>query len=173
MNKKLSVLVSLVIILTIVAIPASAGPPEEAGGEWYYMPTSMEFEYAGDNLVVYIEDEGHWTGTFDGEPGEDYAVSVDTGVTVVHPSGHAVYKGSALFESVTVNGRTGSLEMRVNGTTPSFGSVDWEGMWVIIGGDGDLKSLRGQGTWWGPGYDLNDPDVWGEIYYGGKVHFEP
>jgi hypothetical protein len=173
MRKKLFVLVALIMVLAAVAIPASAGPPGEAAGDWEYLPTSMTFEFVGGNTVVYIVDEGHWTGTFDGSPGEDYAVSVETGVTVVHPSGHAVYKGSVLFESVTVNGRTGGLEMRVNGRTPSFGSVDWEGMWVIIGGEGELEGLHGEGKWWGPGYNLDYPEEWGEIHYGGNVHFEP
>lgn len=69
-----------------------------------------------------------------------------------------------------VDGKFGTLQMSVNGKSPDV-FTDWEGRWVILSGTGDLSTLHEQGTWWGPGA----PDVgeWGDIYYAGRVHFEP
>ena len=47
----------------------------------------------------------------------------------------------------------------------------WHGRWVILRGTDELATLRGQGTWWGPG--APDVGLWGDIYYGGNIHFEP
>jgi len=46
---------------------------------------------------------------------------------------------------------------------------DWYGQWVIISGTGDLANARGRGTWGGPGFGAEGPDIW----YSGQVHFEP
>jgi len=48
----------------------------------------------------------------------------------------------------------------------------WYSYWMIISGTGELKSIRGQGTWRGPGFE--GPDVPGsrpDIYYEGEIHF--
>jgi len=60
--------------------------------------------------------------------------------------------------------------MSVEGSLPDASS-GWHGRWVILRGTDELATLRGQGRWWGPG--APDVGVWGDIYYGGKIHFEP
>ena len=164
MNKK--IFVSLVVIMVIFAmsIPAFAGPPEEASGKWYYRPSQPpDVMVAGGNQHMTLADEGYWEGTFEG-------FSTDYGFAIIHSRGHWTYKGWVLLDPVTVDGKTGSLEMRVNGSRPDMFS-EWTGMWVITGGTGELENLRGQGKWWGPGW-LGDPLVYGEIPYSGKYHFE-
>ena len=64
----------------------------------------------------------------------------------------------------------GTLVMSVEGSAPDAVS-DWHGRWVILRGTDELATLRGQGTWWGPG--APDVGLWGDIYYGGEIHFEP
>lgn len=71
-----------------------------------------------------------------------------------------------------MSGKWGTLEMRVVGSSPDV-PTGWEGKWVILSGTGDLANLRGQGTWWGPGYDPANPLEYGKIDYSGKIHFEP
>jgi hypothetical protein len=175
MKKKLFVLLAVIMALTMVSVPALAGPPEDAGGDWYYMPAALGVKVAGDNTFLTITDVSNWNGTFHGQSEdcevlEDCAVSEDYGTVVIHSSGDAFYKGVNIFPSVTVKGRTGRLEMRVNGLKKA--GSDWKGMWVITSGEGELAGLRGQGTWWGPGWQ-GDPEEWGEIHYSGKIHFDP
>ena len=104
-----------------------------------------------------------WTGTFQGASRED-------GRVVIHRSGAWSFKAIVTFESVTVDGKTGSLVMSVVGTRPD-GTSDWEGKWTIDSRTSDLAALRGHGTWWGPGW--NPTLEWGDIPYSGKIHFAP
>ena len=164
MKKKLFVLLAIVMVLSIVSITTFAGPPEDAEGVWYYRPTGPPGEkFAGGNTFLTISDEGYWTGTFAGD-------STDIGKVAIHSKGHWIYKGVVTFASVTVAGKTGGLEMRVQGRRPNA-LAEWDGKWVITGSSGDLAGLQGQGTWWGPGW-LGDPTVYGIVSYSGNIHFE-
>ena len=60
-----------------------------------------------------------------------------------------------------MEGKSGTLEMSVVGKRPE-GATEWEGKWVILSGTEELATLRGQGTWWGPG--ASEFGVWGDIY---------
>ena len=165
MKKKLLVLVVVVALLSIVSITALAGPPNSASGTWYYKGSQPPvIREANGNQIWKIWDVGFWEGTFDGD-------STDTGFVVLHSKGHWTYKGWVVLDPVTVDGITGSLEMRVNGKRP-YPGADWTGTWVITGGTGDLKDLRGQGKWWGAGWS-GDPNEYGEIPYSGNYHFKP
>jgi hypothetical protein len=165
MKKKLLILIVVLLALSMIAIPTLAGEHHAASGTWWYRPSQPpEEKMAGGNLHMKIADEGYWEGTFDG-------LSTDYGFAIIHRAGHWTYKGWVLLDPVTVDGKTGSIEMRVNGSRPDMFS-DWTGMWVIIGGTGELENLRGQGTWWGPGWQ-GDPDFYGEIPYAGNYHFAP
>ena len=66
MKKKLFVLLLVVMVLSMLSIPAFAGPPEEVGGEWSYIVTDVEVRVAGGNTFMTTYDEGVWTGTFEG-----------------------------------------------------------------------------------------------------------
>ena len=164
-KKKLLVLLAAIMVLSLVSIPALAGPPEDAGGVWCYLPRSdefMEYKVAGGNTFFVFGEDAQWTGTFTGE-------SYDYGSGVIHSSGSWLFKGIVSFASVTVDDETGGLEIRVNGSRPDAGS-DWVGKWVITGGELHQAGLRGQGTFEGPGWQ--GTDVCGEIPYEGNIHFE-
>jgi len=162
MKKKFFVSLVLVIILSLSTITALAGPPDrDVAGTWCYLPYVMEPEIHGKNTFLYIEDIGAWTGTFSG-------MSTDIGTTIIHGgSGKMNYKGIVSFDEVTVNGETGTLEMKVNG---KLHGAEWEGHWVITGSGGDLSGLKGNGTWWGPGY--LGGNLCGMTYYSGQIHFK-
>lgn len=153
-----------VALISTLSVPAYAGPPEDAEGLWQYIPSVTGVRVANGNTFLSTTETGQWTGTFEG-------VSVDKGVVVQHSSGLISFKGTVSFVG-NVDNKSGTLEMLTLGSKPDPGS-DWEGKWVIISGTGDLASLRGQGTWWGPGWSPANPLEWGDIYYSGEVHFEP
>ena len=51
-----------------------------------------------------------------------------------------------------MDGKTGNLEMRINGWLPAGDPPnyeDYEGLWVITSGSGELAGLHGRGTWGG------------------------
>ena len=151
------------LLLLLVSLPVFAGPPQEAAGLWQYQPFVLEVREAGCNTILTTFENGVWTGTFAGDSTED-------GKVVIHCNGQWSFNAIVTFEEVTVDGRSGGLEMSVNGSRPDAGS-DWTGRWVIISGTDDLADLRGQGTWWGPG--APGEGEWGDIYYEGGYHFEP
>jgi len=160
MKKRLFVL----LVVAVASVPALADPPEEAHGFWYYLPTYQAVDkIAGGNMFMTIADEGWWDGTIDGS-------EVDTGNVVVHSKLHWFYTGTVVFNEVTVGGKTGGLEMRVQGRRPDAFS-DWDGKWMIIAASGDLAGLQGRGTWAGAGWSPTAPTVPGVVEYWGKVHF--
>jgi hypothetical protein len=165
-KKKLLVLLAIaalmVALLAGLSVPAQAGPPEDAGGEWRYIVTDVDVRMAGCNTFMTTYDEGVWTGTFEGE-------STEVGVVVVHCSGKTSFNGSLSFVG-EVNGESGSLEMSVVGQCCDE-QGHWKGQWVILSGTGGLANLRGQGAWFGPG--AGGPFKWGTVDYAGNYHFEP
>jgi hypothetical protein len=182
MRKMLVVAVTVVVILSVLPISASAHPPTPVEGVWKYLPyfkvkndagecvkpeegdtRPLCVKAAGGNQFVQTYEDGWWTGGFVG-------TSVDHGRVTIHRSGHWHFKAMVYFEG-QVRGKKGTLEMSVVGDRPDA-SAEWEGRWVILRGTGELASLRGQGTWWGPGW-LGDPNVPGIIDYEGQVHFAP
>jgi hypothetical protein len=154
------------LLLLLVTIPAFATLPQEAAGHWTYLPRGdVLLKEPGGNIFLWNVEDAVWTGTFEGE-------SVDTGIVVLHRSGSAFFKGVVVFESATVQGKTGSLELRVNGTKKDLTlDTEWKGYWVVAEAGGELAGLKGQGTWWGPGWQ-GDPAEWGHIDYDGRIHFE-
>jgi hypothetical protein len=168
------------VFLFAIALTVQAGPPDNAQGDWFYHPRLDELELVkivdGNTFFRTVEDS-RWNGTFHGSEDcvavseENCAASVDMGPVVFHRSGQANFQAVAHFPSVTVEGVTGSLEMRVTGSKPDP-VTDWEGNWVITGGSLHEDGLRGQGPWWGPGWQ-EVPGEWGIIHYSGNIHFEP
>jgi len=162
MKTRVFTLLTMILILSILSTPALAGPPTEAGGLWQYKPEILEMWFADGNMFLHTAEEAVWTGTFEGDSTED-------GLVVVHSSGLWTFNGMVSFVG-TVDGKSGTMEMSVNGTRPDEFS-DWTGRWVILSGTDELANLRGQGRWWGPG--APEPGEWGDIDYSGKIHFEP
>jgi len=162
-RKRLSSLLILIIVLTVLALPVLAKGDKEPDGLWQYKPHLVNSRLAGGNTFLTTWEEGIWTGTFEGASRED-------GEVVIHRSGAWSFKATVTFESVTVEGKTGSLVMSVVGKRPD-GTSDWAGKWTISCGTGDLAALRGHGTWWGPGAPA--PEQWGDIWYEmGNLHFD-
>ena len=157
MKKKAFVLLITLVVLSLGAIPALAGPPQEAGGTWLYSSTVVDEKEAGCNLFLTTFEEAIWSGTFQGNSTED-------GQVVIYCSGALSYKAIVTFEEVTVDDKKGGLEISVVGRR-SDAFTNWQGKWVITNGTGELKNLRGQGTWYGPGG--------GYVEYDGNYHFEP
>ena len=164
MRKMLLALLTVLMIslLSTLSTPAHAGPPTDVEGLWQYQPFIEKMRFADGNTFLETFENGLWSGTFSGTSTED-------GKVVIHSSGSWSFKGKVFFDGM-VNGKSGKLTMRVVGSRPDA-LTDWQGKWVILSGTGDLTTLRGQGTWWGPGAPA--PEQWGDIYYSGQIHFEP
>jgi hypothetical protein len=176
MNKKLIVLLVVIVVISAMAIPTLAGPPDNSvQGRWcYYLTTNEQYKLADGNSFVDLDDNAAWIGTFEG-------FSSDDGRLISHPSGYILLKSTVSFESpVEVGGQTyeGDLEMRINGWLPVGGDFsEYEGLWVITRATGELKGLVGQGTWGGVEIGNTDCLAVGEQFifsvpYSGKLQFE-
>ena len=145
MNKKIFVLLVVIMVIFAMSIPALAGKPENnALGEWCYELTDgTDVKVAGSNeFTLDFNSISEWDGTFKGD-------SVDTG-WIVMQTHRWFFNSTVSFESVEVLGRTGSLQMRVNGWLPVEDPLDYslyEGTWVITRATGDLRGLTGRGSW--------------------------
>lgn len=154
----------LATMLVVGVAPAVAGPPEEASGDWTYVPdlAGLTFRTAGNNTFVHGTEVSTFTGTLAG-------TSYDEFVVVCHQKGPESFMN---FVKITieftgeVDGRVGGLTMKATGkqdsTTCDPSGAIWSGNWVILGGTGELADLRGHGTWIGPSFDLD---------YAGEIHF--
>ena len=156
-------LLAIVVLLSALLMSAQAGPPDTAAGLWQYQPFLESERTAGCNTFMDTFENGVWSGTFEGTSTED-------GKVVAHCSGLWSFNAIVTFSEVTVEGHSGTLVMSVEGSWP-VGESEWHGRWVILRGTDELATLRGQGTWWGPG--APDWGEWGDIYYAGNFHFEP
>jgi hypothetical protein len=132
-------------------------PPD--GSEDQRLPC---IKMADGNLFAETFEEATYTGGLAGASTNDCKV-------VIHSSGAWFYKAISSFQGI-VDGRDGTLQISMIGSRLSA-DAEWQGSWVILGGDGKLATLRGQGTWAGPG--APDVWVWGDVYYEGQIHFEP
>ena len=156
------------------------GLPATADGIWCYTPDLANLKpldigaYPEGKLFLSATYKGEWTGVFHGgDSPDDVALSQDTGLLVAHevpaPVNFApmLFVGTVSFADVQVGGASGGLELDVgsdiNAASPAE-ATEWRGSWIITSGTGDLSNLRGQGTWWGPGW-LGDPNECGVIYY--------
>jgi hypothetical protein len=159
MNKRSLLLITVLlgVLLLVLVVPVQADRPGIAGGAWTYAMVDMGQEtHVGCNTVYEpTEDEGDFSGTFEGS-------ETEVGVLVFYCNGSGSFKGFLTFTGTVDGSRWGTLEMRIVGTSSDLSW--WEGTWVILGGTGDLATLRGQGTWEGPA---------GSLTYDGNYHFEP
>jgi hypothetical protein len=166
MKKKLFVLLAVIMVLSLMLIPACTPTAEDenAEGVWSYLPAGPPIvDVVGPHTFMTISDAGDWTGTITGS-------ADDFGEVAIHSSGPWYYNGTVPFDSVTVNGRMGGLLISVYGSRPNA-DAEWDGTWIIISGKGDLAGLRGHGTWEGPGWQ-GDPEVPGVVNYSGSIRFE-
>jgi hypothetical protein len=167
MKKRLFVLLAVIVVLSMALIPALADSDEDdADGVWCYTPnlaamTPIEFdEYAGQKAFSTTTETGVWTGTFTGN-------SKEYGFLVFQDEFPRLFMATVWFDTVEVGGASGGLEMDVAGDlmpSPPETISEFSGRWVITGGTGELENLRGEGAWWGPGWQ-GDPEECGVIYY--------
>jgi hypothetical protein len=174
MKKTLFVLMIAVIAILVVVMPATATPPDTSvSGRWCYgYLEEGEHKSLGQNVFYTLDSTDAWLGTFVGS-------SQSYGIVLIHPSGYTLLKDDVYLDPVTVDGKTGTLQMRVNGWLPAGADYDaYEGTWVINGGTGDLANLHGQGTWVNVEF-LNsectaiDTGLIASVTYSGSIHFDP
>ncbi len=166
MNRRSLALLLPLMLVFLFALTASvqAGPPQSASGLWLYTPHIVDVREADCNTHLTTFEVSEWQdGTFVGTSTEDARV-------IIHCQGNWSFKGTVDFDHVEVDGRSGTLQMTVNGSRPDA-TADWFGYWTITAGGGDLENLRGHGTFSGPG--APGPGMQGEIHYTGQIHFEP
>jgi len=159
-----SAVCELIVVLMILAILASsaslvsATPSTSVEGTFKAtpIPSTMIVREAGPNLFIYREANGLWTG---GISGTTYGYQN----IIVHKEGKMNFHITGFFESATVMGKTGSLNVLLVGNSDPEGT---QGTWRIISGTGDLWNLKGQGSWWKVPTDT-------VFSYSGQVHFDP
>ncbi|MGI9577878.1 MAG: DUF3224 domain-containing protein [Microthrixaceae bacterium] len=162
--KRLLMVPLVMCALMLGVTTAAAGPPEEASGDWTYVPdlAGLTFRTAGNTTFVEGTEVSTFNGTFEGTSDDEFVV-------VCHQKGLESYMN---FVKITieftgeVEGRAGELTMKATGkqdsTTCDPSGAIWSGKWVILGGTDELADLHGNGTWSGPSFDLD---------YTGKIHF--
>jgi hypothetical protein len=170
MKKILFVLMAVILVLSLVAIPVLASPPDNnASGDWCYaLADGTDVKPADGNLFILdFNDNGKWFGTFSGN-------SNDEGWIVIRDRGYWVFNTTVSFDEVAVLGKIGGLEMRVNGRIPAGAPFsEYEGTWVITKALGELRGLRGHGTWdGGPTTNCEGTDFPFGVPYTGTVHYK-
>jgi hypothetical protein len=162
-KRSIALMALVFALLLLPTIITYAKPPESVSGEWFYTPYKVEItKEVGGNTFKYGEEDGTWTGNFEGSSNDFFNV-------IAHPSGFVTCQGRINFEG-TVNNKEGSMVILFVGKK-NLETGLWLGKWVILSGTDDLENLNGQGTWSGPGW-IGGPDP-GELIYEGKIHFDP
>ena len=159
-----AVMMCTIALLSTLLTAVYATPSEPVSGSFDYTFEITGMRGADGNTFLYATEWEDWEGDFTG-------TSVAVFRVEMFRSGFWNVWLRSTFTG-TVNGKSGTAVIQLVGKKSS--GEDWYGQWVILSGTGDLANLRGQGTWWGPGYRSDtkipgDPD----IYYSGKIHFKP
>ena len=158
MKTKLLALLALLLVLSMLSVPAHAGPPTPVSGTFDYTFDVLDMWEANGNTFMYAVEEEVWEGDFEGTALAEFRV-------VQFSSGFwNVWLRSEFTGTVLGLGGTeeDTLVIQLVGKKPDGG--DWYGQWVIISGTGELANAHGRGTWWGPGFG-NSP----AIYYSGQI----
>ena len=158
MRKK--VLITLIVctsaLLFAPSIPAHAGPPIPVSGTFNYTFEVTDMREADGNTFLYATEDEVWEGDFEGTADARFRVEMFS-------SGFWNVWLRSDFTGAVLGGEEGTMVIQLVGRKPAGG--DWYGRWVILSGTGPLAKVRGQGTWWGPGFG-NSP----AIYYSGTIH---
>ena len=170
MKKALILLLLVCIVLPVAAYAKS--PHQDVDGYFSYMPAMDCTENeAADNLIWRnCTDEGEYDeGTFIGESTEVYDVIMhgyqgDDEVTGFPLFENGWYKGVVTFTG-EVDEKSGTMRIMFVGKSPGNILV-WSGTWRILGGEGDLKGIHGNGTW-------ENTEVPLRVHYEGRMHFAP
>ncbi len=157
--------VCMVALLSMLSMPVHATPPISAQGcfDYTYEITGTRMSEEG-NLFLYATEHEWWIGDFTGESDAVFRVEIFTYEGFWNVWLRSTFTG-------TVQGKSGTLVIQLVGKKPE--GLDWYGQWMIISGTDELANLRGQGVWWGPGYEGTEiPGARPDIYYSGLIHFD-
>ena len=165
MKKKNLKLFIVLLLMTVVATPTFAGDFQDASGEYCFTQLPEDVRFAGPNLIEHVSGINEFSGTLTGTGTEYGRVMLFD-----FPEGFWLGKINIHLEDATVDDANGELFILLKVSTPN-GFVGMGGTWLITGGTGGLKGLRGGGSWSGPG--VNDFGQETCANYGGSIHFEP
>jgi hypothetical protein len=160
MKKMLFTLLTVVMVLSTLAVPAFAEPPATVSGYFDYTFEVQEVREADGNQFLYATEDEDWQGDFVGTGDATFTVGIFS-------SGFWNVWLRSTFTGTVLGDKEGTMVLQLVGKKPA--GEDWYGQWVIISGTGDLANARGRGTWGGPGFGAEGPD----ITYSGQIHFEP
>lgn len=167
MRKMLSGLLFIYIVAflpTLLTPAVHATPTIPVSGTFDYTYVITGIREADGNVFIYATEDEVWLGDFAGTSQAVFRVEIFS-------EGFWNVWLRSTFTG-TVQGKSGTLVIQLVGkrTGEPFW---WYGQWVILSGTGELANLRGQGTWWGPGYEgLEIPGERPDIYYSGNIHFD-
>jgi hypothetical protein len=160
MKKMLLTLLTAIMLLSALSVPALAKPSTAVSGTFDYTFDVEEVREANGNQFLYATEDEDWLGDFVGTGDATFTVGIfSAGFWNVHLRSE--------FTGTVLGDKEGTMIIQLVGKKPA--NEDWYGQWVIISGTGDLANARGEGTWGGPGFGAEGPDIW----YSGEVHFEP
>ena len=159
MRKMLSAaLLMCIVALLTLSIPVHATPPTTVSGTVDYTFEGTGIREADGNTFLYAIEWETWVGDFEGTAVAVFRVGMFSSAEFWNVWLRSTFTGTVLGES-------GTMVIQLVGKKPA--GEDWYGEWVILSGTDGLANLRGQGTWWGPGFGAVGPD----IFYEGKIHF--
>jgi hypothetical protein len=92
---------------------------------------------AGDDTIIDLTSTVAYTGTFNG-------TSIVRGILIFHADGSATFHDVETFTG-EVDGVSGTVtfDLRGGSPAPADAGLSYEGTAVVVGGTGDLASLRG------------------------------
>ena len=155
-----------VTLLSMLLMPAlHATGPISASGNWSWIAPSAFFrvtQVADGNVFISAVEEDVFTGALQGTGYGYFTLQV-------HPQGFATGQGRTTFTG-TVLGRSGTLQVQWVGNTHNDLGWWWF-QWTILSGTGELASLTGTGSAFGPG--PAGLDVLGGADYSGALLFGP
>lgn len=147
----------LAFLPTLSISAVRAGSPTAVEGFFDYVPHRIDVKEADGNTFIYATEDEVWSGGFEGTSKAVFRAEIfSSGFWDVWL--RSSFTGKVLDKS-------GTMVIQLVGKRESG---IWHGQWVILSGTGDLANLRGEGTWWGPGFPAPSP----EISYSGQIHFQ-
>ncbi len=133
-------LLAMFAATALVAQPAAATTPSEGSGSFAFTapPTVTISRTADGNTFLTLTAP---QVNFGAITGPDTLRSSQ----VIHPSGESNIKG-VITCTCSVGGRSGTVELRFEGTGAGTAASPFDGQFVFQNGTGGLADLRGEGT---------------------------
>lgn len=133
-------LLAMVAATALLAQPALATTPTEGGGAFAFTagPTVTSFRTAAGNTFLTLTAPETMTGAINGTSSFRFR-------QVIHSSGESNIKG-IITCACSVGGRSGTIELRFEGTGAGTTASPLDGQFVFQNGTAGLADLRGEGT---------------------------